>query len=290
VPRNKHNLFIEIVVSTVVVFGLDHFHDIVSLQKEYIGMLAHTWLDNARSVMDSIEKTQMDSIQKAAGIMADSIAAGRWVHTFACGHATIPVEEMYPRIGGFVGFHPMIELPLSFFTHIVGEMGVHQFVFLERVEGYGNEIMKSYTFDPKDCLWIFSHSGINNVNIDVALEAKRMGMKVITTGSAREYGNVASRHSSGTRLPEIADVVIDTCVPARDASVPLKNHQDYIGPVSTMAFVTTVWMTIATVAEILVERGEKLYIHPSHNVPGDTTAHQRLDDALREYKKRIAGV
>ena len=66
--------------------------------------------------------------------MADSIAADRWVHTFGCGHATIPVEEMYPRIGGFVGFHPIIELPLTFFTRITGEMGVHQFLFLEREE------------------------------------------------------------------------------------------------------------------------------------------------------------
>ncbi|HYD53742.1 MAG TPA: hypothetical protein VEA99_13990, partial [Gemmatimonadaceae bacterium] len=60
--------------------------------------------------------------------------------------------------------------------------------------------------------------------------------------------------------------------------------------VSTMAFVTTVWMTITTVAEILAERGVKLFIHPSHNVPGDTTAHARLDAALGEYKRRIAGV
>ena len=57
-----------------------------------------------------------------------------------------------------------------------------------------------------------------------------------------------------------------------------------------MAFVTCVWMTVCTVAEILADRGVKLFIHPSHNVPGDTTAHERLDAALAEYKRRIAGV
>ena len=98
-------------------------------------MLATEWLKNTRDVMSRIEETQMDNIQKAAAVMADTIECGRWVHTFGCGHATLPIEEMYPRIGGFVGFHPMIEIPLSFFTHITGEMGVHQFVFLERVEG-----------------------------------------------------------------------------------------------------------------------------------------------------------
>ena len=78
-------------------------------------MLAKQWLNNARTVMNRIEETQMDNIQKAAELMAASIESGRWVHTFGCGHATLPIEEMYPRIGGFVGFHPMIELPLSFF-------------------------------------------------------------------------------------------------------------------------------------------------------------------------------
>lgn len=253
-------------------------------------MLARQWLANTRAVLDTLESTQLDNIRAAAGLMADSIAVDRWVHTFGCGHATIPVEEMYPRIGGFVGFHPMVELPLTFFTRITGEMGIHQFLFLERAEGYGREIMKSYTFDPRDTMWIFSHTGINNVNIDVALRAKELGMRVVATGSEKEMAGATSRHSSGKKLFDIADVVIDSCVPAVDASVPLANHFDRVGPISTMGFVSVVWMTITTVAEILAERGVRLHIHPSHNIPGDTTARDRLDAALAEYKRRIAGV
>ena len=253
-------------------------------------MLAKQWLKNAMDVMNAIESTQMEQIQKAAMVMADTIEKERWVHTFGCGHATLPIEEMYPRIGGIVGFHPMIELPLTFFTNIVGGMSVQQFVFLERVEGYGKEIMKGWNFDPNDCMWIFSHTGINAVNIDVALDAKSKGMKVIVYGSAAEAVGKKTRHSSGKTLFELADIVVDTCVPANDASVPLKNHTDKVGPVSTMGFITTVWMTVTTVAEILAERGVKLYIHPSHNIPGDTTAHDRLNDALTEYKRRISGV
>jgi uncharacterized phosphosugar-binding protein len=253
-------------------------------------MLATDWLNNARNVMNDIENTQLKKIREAAELMAESIEANRWVHTFGCGHATLPIEEMYPRIGGFVGFHPMIELPLTFFTNIVGGMSVQQFVFLERVEGYGLEIMKGWNFDPRDCMWLFSHTGINAVNIDMALESKRQGMKVIVYGSAAEARNKKSRHSSGKTLFDLADVVVDTCVPANDASVPLKNHFDKVGPVSTMAFVTAVWMTVTTVAEILDDKGVKLFIHPSHNIPGDTTAHDRLEEALKEYKRRIAGV
>jgi uncharacterized phosphosugar-binding protein len=253
-------------------------------------MLAKQWLANTRAVIDDIESTQMDAIHRAAALMADSIAAERWVHTFGCGHATIPVEEMYPRIGGFVGFHPIVELPMTFFTRITGEMGIHQFLFLERAAGYGRAIMKSYTFDARDTMWIFSHTGINNVNIDVALRAKELGMRVIATGSASQARRGATRHPSGQTLFEIAHVVIDTKVPAGDSSVPLAGHPDNVGPVSTMAFVTVVWMTITTIAEMLAARGVKLHIHPSHNVPGDTTAAERLDAALAEYKRRIAGV
>jgi len=252
-------------------------------------MLAKQWLGNARNVMEQIEKTQIDNIKNAATIMAETIGSGHWVHTFGCGHATLPIEEMYPRIGGFVGFHPMIELPLTFFTNIVGGMNVHEFVFLERVEGYGLEIMKGYNFDPKDVMWLFSHSGINNVNIDIALESKKQGMKVIVFGSANAAKGKKTRHSSGKTIFDIADIVVDSCAPIEDASVPLKYHKDKIGPVSTIAFVTAVWMTITTIAEILVEGGEKLYIHPSHNA-GDETSKERLREALNEYKKRIAGV
>ena len=253
-------------------------------------MLAKQWLSNARDVMSRIEETQMENIRKAAEVMADSIEVGRWVHTFGCGHATIPIEEMYPRIGGFVGFHPIIELPLTFFTRITGEMGVHQFLFLERAEGYGVEIMKGYNFDPRDTMWLFSHSGINNVNIDVALESKKRGMKVVVFGSAEAAKGRQSRHSSGETLFDVADLIVDTCAPLGDSSVPLKNHQDKVGPVSTMAFVTCVWMTVTTVAEILADRGVKLFIHPSHNVAGDTTARDRVEAALAEYKRRVAGV
>ncbi|HMR55968.1 MAG TPA: sugar isomerase domain-containing protein [Cyclobacteriaceae bacterium] len=253
-------------------------------------MLATQWLNNVRDILTALEETQMEKIRQAATVMADSIEAGRWVHTFGCGHATIPVEEMYPRIGGFVGFHPIIELPLTFFTRITGEMGIHQFLFLERADGYGAAIMKGYNFDPRDTMWIFSHTGINNVNIDVALEAKQRGMKVIAFGSAAAAKGKQTRHATGKTLFDIADVVVDSCAPVVDASVDLKNHQDKVGPVSTMAFVATVWMTVTTVAEILADRGVKLFIHPSHNVPGDTTAKERLDAALVEYKRRVVGI
>ena len=166
-------------------------------------------------------------------------------------------------------------------------MGIHQFLYLERLEGYAQTVMKNYEFSSDDCLWIFSHTGINAVNIDMANEAHKRGMKVIVYGSAGNTGDKPGRHSCGKNLFQLADVVVDTCVPLQDASVTTKKQFDKIGPLSTMGSITLVWMTICTVVEILEERGVKIYINPSHNVPGDTTAQQRLDEAIDEYKRRL---
>ena len=63
-------------------------------------MYAKEWKKNAFGVMDKIEATQMENIKKVATLMADCIQSGHMVHTFGCGHANLPIEEMYPRIGG----------------------------------------------------------------------------------------------------------------------------------------------------------------------------------------------
>jgi hypothetical protein len=113
----------------------------------------------------------------------------------------------------------------------------------------------------------------------------------VTANAAALVKEIAAQvQSTGKTIFDVADIVVDSCAPIIDASVDLKNHQDKVGPVSTMAFVTCVWMTVTTVAEILADRGVKLFIHPSHNVPGDTTAKERLESALAEYKRRVAGV
>lgn len=250
-------------------------------------MYAKDWLNNAHNLMQEIEEKSFDDIKKAAELMADAIASGHWVHTWGCGHATIPCEEMYPRIGGIVGFHPLCELPMTFFTQIIGEMGISQFMWLERQEGYAAQVMKNYEFSDKDVMWIFSHTGVNACNIDMAMEAHKRGMKVIAYGSAGFTGDTPGHHSSGKNLFQVADLAVDSHCPLSDASVDTKHEFDKIGPLSTLGFVTMEWMTICTVVELLEQRGVKIYINPSHNAPGDTHSHERLEEALAEYKKRL---
>jgi len=253
-------------------------------------MFGSRWIAKAKEIMDQIEKTQAGSILKAADVMANAIEQERWVHMFGAGHAHIPLEEIYPRTGGFVGFHPISEMALTYFTNVVGDSGVRQFCFLERVEGYGKVIMQNYDLDPRDVMWIFSHSGINCVVIDVALAAKEQGATVVATTSLEHSRTTTSRHSSGKRLFEVADIVIDSCVPFGDSMIDVPGLEQKVGPGSTLGFITVANAVVTQVAKNLVDRGVKLFVNATLNVKGDQTAEDLVEIGTQEFKRRLKNV
>src|SRR5215207_356765 len=87
-------------------------------------------------------RAQQDAIRQAAAWFAETILAGRMVHVFASGHSRIMVEEMWPRYGSFPGFHPIVELSLTFHNMVVGANGQRQAMFIERMEGLGEQILR----------------------------------------------------------------------------------------------------------------------------------------------------
>src|SRR4051812_31272384 len=96
---------------------------------------AFAYLDAAQAILDRIRNTQMEAIEQAADICTTSIAGGGLVHMFATGHSRMFIEEMSPRHGSFPGFHPIVELSLTFHTQVVGANGQRQAMFLEHIEG-----------------------------------------------------------------------------------------------------------------------------------------------------------
>jgi uncharacterized phosphosugar-binding protein len=244
------------------------------------------WLEAASGILRRIRRTQGPAICRAADRMADAIAAGRWVHTFGAGHAHIPCEEIYPRSGGYVGFHPIQELALSSFLGVVGSSGVRQFCFLERVEGYGTKIMENYVLDPRDVMWVFSHSGINAVVLDVALAAKRAGATVVATTSLAHSRAARPRHSSRKRLCEVADIVIDSCVPRGDAMIELPGLRHKVGPGSTLGFIAVANTVVVETARRLLARGVTPLVNPTANLPGDD-ADAVIERNTAEYQRRL---
>ena len=125
------------------------------------------------------------------------------------------VEEMFPRYGSFPGFHPIVELSMTYHNPVVGANGQRQAMFLENVQGFGPVLWRNFATSPDDALLAISTSGCNAVTIDVALEAKRLGMFVVALTSLAHAAVSTSRHESGKKLHEVAELVLDQQVPGR---------------------------------------------------------------------------
>jgi uncharacterized phosphosugar-binding protein len=250
-------------------------------------MSAEQWFAKTEEIHRRIRETQGANIKAAATAIADSIFVGRVVHLFGAGHGSLPVMECYPRIGGFVGYHPMTEHCLSYFTNVVGDSGVPQFLFLERLEGFAQIILQNYRLDARDTMMIFSQSGINGVVVDMALETKKRGLTLVALTSMEHTMAVPARHSSGKRLCEIADIVVDTCVPAGDAMVEVPGLREKVGPGSTFGFVTAVNAINCEVARLLTERGQPPLVNASHNFLPADEAEAQVARVWQAYIERV---
>jgi uncharacterized phosphosugar-binding protein len=248
------------------------------------------YLAQAKKILDKIESTQLDAIERAAEICAGTIAGDGLVHLFGTGHSRIFVEEMFPRHGSFPGFHPIVELSLTYHNLVVGSNGQRQAMFLEHVEGFGQVILRNFVFSPPDCFLLFSNSGINEVVIDVALEAKRLGMPVIAVVSVDHCIASPANHSSGKKLIDIADIVVDNCTPGGDALVRIPNLDDPVGPGSTIGAAAVTNALKCRIAEKLVERSKPPIVLTSSYFIGSEASKRRFDDCYDDYRSRIQKV
>lgn len=251
---------------------------------------AFDFFDGAQRILDRIRSTQTEALLQAAQICADSISKGGLVHLFGTGHSRIPVEEIYPRHGSFPGFHPIVELSLTHHTQVVGANGQRQAMYIEKLEGFGEVILRNFIFGPHDSFMVFSNSGVNGVIIDVALGAKKRGMPVIGVLSVEHCAASPAKHSSGKKLSDIADVVLDNCSPAGDAMVTVEGLAEPVGPGSTIGYAVLVNALKSLVAAELTKRGQPPLVLTSSVLVGSERSAELFDQSYDDYRARIAQV
>lgn len=248
---------------------------------------AGSWLTEARRLLDQLEENQAEAIGQTARLCADTIAAGRMVHLFGTGHSRIPLEEMFPRYGSYPGFHPMAELSMTFHTQVAGSNGQRQAMFIERVEGLAEQILANFHFDPRDVMIVFSASGVSAVPIEIAAGARNQGMQVVAVTSVAQTRASSPRHSSGTRLIDHADVVIDLCTPVGDAMVTIDGLDTPVGPGSTLANAAIVNEIKVQTAGLLHARGALPPVISSGAVVGAERAEELFQAAYSEHGRRL---
>jgi uncharacterized phosphosugar-binding protein len=251
---------------------------------------ALAYLDAAEAIVQRVRATQLDAIARAADICSRAIAGGGLVHLFGTGHSRMFLEEMFPRHGSFPGFHGIVELSLTYHNQVVGANGQRQAMFLEHVEGLGRAIMRNFVFAPPDAFLIYSNSGVNEVVIEVAQEAKAQGMPLIVVVSLDHCLASSPKHSSGLRLPDLADVVVDNCTPAGDALVRVEGLADPVGPGSTIGCTAVTNALKCLVAERLTALGQPPLVLTSAYFIGSEASKRQFDATYDDYRARIKRV
>lgn len=245
------------------------------------------------SVLNRLWSTQTAALRQAAGWMADAIAADGLVHLFGSGHSVLPVLDMFPRYGSFAGFNPMMDSRLMWLS-VMETGGAKELLWLERSEGYARVFLEDKDLAAGDVLLVFSHGGLNAAPIEVALEARQRGLKVVCATSLDNYRRRAATHSSGKKLPDCCDLAIDDCVPAEDALVEVEGMAGRVAAGSTVSFITIGMALVAEVAAQLRQRSYTPRQFVSPNVAGvaPDNNHQVFEDfrqrRLRHAARRLS--
>ena len=236
------------------------------------------YIKNIKNIIEQIEEKCSESIEAAAQLFAQSLTENRKILMFGTGHSHMLSEELFYRAGGLLNIQPILidELML----HISASESTEK----EREEGLADKIFQDYGITSDDVLVIISNSGRNGVIVDMALLCKEHGTKTIALTSLTHSLAGASRHKSGKRLCEIADVVLDNCGCLGDACVEIDGIEGKICATSTVSGALILNAVVARAVEICAQNGFCPEHFLSANVDGGDEVNSKL---IEKYKKEI---
>lgn len=222
-------------------------------------------------------RAQGEQIEAGAKMIANCIGSDGIVHVFGSGHSHMMAEEVFHRAGGLFAFNAMLDVNLTSFGTLKAGM-------VERAEGYAPVILDSFDVRPDEVLIIVSNSGINPVPIELAAEAKKRGARTIAISSAAAYASAVSRHSSGKKLAEVADLTIDSRVPVGDAILDFDGLDAPVAAASTALGAALMNAIVAQTTEELLAAGKTPPVIVSMNIPGGD---ERNAELAERYGPRL---
>lgn len=229
-------------------------------------------------------QTQQNVLNKAAEKCAEAIRSGNWVRLFGSGHSVLPVMDCFPRYGGYVGWYPIMD-PRLMWTTVSGFGGAEEVLWLERREGYAEVFLRHNRWNPQDVCIVISHGGQNAAPVEVAQAAKRDGLFVIAVTSGENHANRPATHSSGKKIGDIADLIIDNCVSSEDAVVPVEGVTGKVSGTSTVSVIILLQALVAETAAVLAKQGYHVKPFASPNALGVPA--NRNEEVYVEFRERL---
>ena len=224
---------------------------------------------------------QQPGITEFAKYISQSLEKEGWIYAFGTGHSHMMAEEIFYRAGGLARVRPILDPKLM--LHQNAEASTD----FEREEGKSQEYLGSYQFTDLDTLIIASNSGRNAAVIDMALSAKAKGCKVIGLTNLKHSKSVDSRHSSGNRLFEVADVILDNFGETGDASLKIQGDELRIAPTSTITGSFILHLVLSLAVEDLLQKGKTPEVFKSSNIDSSEEHNSML---IKKYKHQIKGL
>lgn len=242
-------------------------------------MFFEEYITKLQTLLERIKVEQASPIAEAGSLVANSLLADGVIHTFGTGHSHLLADEAFFRAGGIAAINPILDERLVFLK------GALESTRAERVPGFARTLLDKEQVAQQDVAILISNSGRNNVPVEMALELKARGVKVIAITSVEQSRSSVPLHASGKRLFEIADITIDNCVPPGDALLTIKGLHSRIGPSSTVAGATIINSIVIEAVNETLRRGGDVPVLPSANLDGVTQ--ERLKELLNRYRGRI---
>jgi uncharacterized phosphosugar-binding protein len=248
-------------------------------------MLAKRYFDKSFELLQQLVETQLGNIERAAELIARAVADGHTLYAWGGPHSSLPVQDIFWRAGGLALVNPL-------FTHGLSlEVGpIYLTSFLERVEGAGREFFGQVGAEPGDAIILISTSGRNSFPIEMAMSAREAGLTVIGLTSMTYTNSVESRHSSGKKMYEFCDVVLDNLTIPGDAVLEDKRLPQKVGPTSGWVGCFLLQALMAEVAERLAEKDVVPPIYFALNLDGEEEYVRYLDTLRRERGTRFGGI
>ncbi len=207
-------------------------------------------------------ETQKDAVEQAGQATAKALMNKGIIQAFGSGHSMGGAMEVTTRAGGFIPSKMLKDFSIGTY---------------EMIEGVGTQFMRKVDVRENDVVFIISNSGRNPLGVEIATIAKEKGATTIAVTSLEASKNLTSKHSSGKRLFEVCDIVLDNCAPDGDAAIELAGLDSKVCGVSAITCNMLLQSAMLRAAEIMLENGVEPPVYKSANVDGGPEYNQKLE-------------
>lgn len=236
--------------------------------------MAYEYQEKITKLIDSAIEQNKETIDQLIIKFAENIENDKIIHTFGTGHSHMLGIELFARAGGLGNVNALLD------PDTLTAFGSIRSGAIERTCGLADVIYDNYNINKGDIMIITSNSGRNAMPIEMAMRCKKEGVYVIALTNLKQSEATTSRHPSGKKLYELADCIIDSCVPDADSAVNVEGIKT--GPASsivTMAIMNTI---VSEAIKLVKKHGKKPYVFQSQNVDGFNN-----EDIYKHFSGRV---